>query len=1752
MDPLLHPQQITTLGPKSLRVQQHLAFATIEPVELTDVFPTESVFQIKQRIAELHDGDKAWMPNQLFLATKTTDGYKPLDTVWPFDTDLADPLNPATTGAPDPRLYDGSGRKAIAPVLQPGLLLSDATDAAEIHVWNLKTIAQAAGHPPSGPVLVGFYQLYFPWLTEAKEIEIPFAPEVALDTNAKTALHNYRALVSDQYSLVEKALGANPSKKLPSIHELRQVVFQLPKKDIGSLELLFYRTEPSAALPFLRFFPAQARMVPLVKYSKDALRDSRVFDSLMADQPHASESVLLLKAPIQHPRAPFGTVWTLRIYDSGTAELGMGAPRRDAPLPAEVVIQAFKQLDTFLTVSAWKLADATLDTLTATYAITSPLGGGKPGRSELEQKLKPFLTLFHHDMPLRGDKASLTLRYKAISNYRKEQDPKKAYLTTLFLRDSSASEEAIPVEAYIAALQREFGISLMESNDLVGQWLEQEAELVKRAKEGSETEQATFLKAHPTGISVSLYNNHPRYLVKIAGCDSQQDLQRILSCMSALVSVPTETLALKPDVAEVVAESAAAATTAASSSAAEEEVIDFGEFQAYEEEETEAEAEADSGAVAAVAAAPKDIGRLGATEIIQPIISQWYLMQMGDLDDALFRYTNESGEARVKLYSSCCQFNNYKQPNIMSEETYAHVRALYGTRVFWVEAALPPKQETAVTLALKTVRERVKLAKEIWTGASKADLKGHMWSAEKLALSLGFEIDNSILSVKDYEGTPAEKAELAALQEAQAGKDMWIVVRAGSNPEHPNYFICAELWCVRDGIPVLRSEFEKEEGRDGKRKDPNSCPFCGGTVIQDRKHPGVGETVLVRPPATEGGKVAKYAGFLEGLYHPKRYALPCCFLTQRSIIPPEGSEWVRPPSTEAAEPVAVIASASVLSEADAQNRDRPFQPKTKKGTAQNPWYIPNQNIVGRNSDKAWIELEQGLVAVPPAAVNALLGQDPESFLTKNKGIEAEGINSYLAANTSAFVRYSLGNNPHQPGLTFLKLIAYAWYVTKSLTDDTVQIPSTKDVLRKLEEDRISMLNALEQGGYGTLLHEMSKPGQKVTDAFLEDWCKKFDRPLASETNRPEMEQLCLAYNNFADYMTDKTVPKDLRLWESLFACPGLLTDTGVLLVIIRVGKKGEPATVQCPTMGVALAYQQTPPPFLFLLEDAESGSLDPLVLYDGSKDGKILLGALYGSSPFYGRVRADVREALSAFFREYINADTGCGSAKPPIHPWMPVRSSATVPRLSALLGDTMRESSTDIKALLRDRANRLVGLVGEHAKVRFMIPALDDGRIIPALPSLHGEHELPHPSLDAALAFYSDILGIKERFPMLAPHDLIRNKEDQYVAINLECGATVPIEPQAVTKTCDHPKFTELKRRGDRTGKREMPWDMDARILDYGSTEDSLDATSEEILEESYEYLRISISNWFFTDPEGRHVAEQVDRMRTQRQVLPLFELQKRLEYLLFPVVTRFITLKGTPHSALLRKDCLQIKKASDCTGGCAWVRKGASKTEGQCLIHTTATPRYKVPANFLTARLVDELLLSFTEAEELLRHHVSPLKPLGTHALLEEGDAVLFAAPGSSSDELLRKLGFFHRRSDKYTRGLSYPEEVGGEEGAAASSSAPRADLAQRRIVAEAGVAAFLKIPLAEINKELGHAWTGSDDDWQYVGNKRGVNVILLKVDGDELRPSKVIRGSGSASNPRYIIIGPTGQFRNNGAPGVVVFPYDELPADLRTFVE
>jgi len=104
-------------------------------------------------------------------------------------------------------------------------------------------------------------------------------------------------------------------------------------------------------------------------------------------------------------------------------------------------------------------------------------------------------------------------------------------------------------------------------------------------------------------------------------------------------------------------------------------------------------------------------------------------------------------------------------------------------------------------------------------------------------------------------------------------KQIWTVVRAGSDKDHIHYYMGAQYWCVYDDIPLINSEIENTK----------SCFLCGGTLIQNERYPKEGETVVYR-------EQAKYAGYLEVGSHPDNYALPACFREPlKHITPPEGS-----------------------------------------------------------------------------------------------------------------------------------------------------------------------------------------------------------------------------------------------------------------------------------------------------------------------------------------------------------------------------------------------------------------------------------------------------------------------------------------------------------------------------------------------------------------------------------------------------------------------------------------------------------------------------------------------------------------------------------------------------------------------------------------------------------------------------------------------------------------------------------------------
>lgn len=1820
---ILKPPRITSLEPQHIRVVIHTEYNHSDVIELHGVFPFETVFSIKQRIALHFDGNKTWLPSQQFVAQEVGEGaYKPIEFSWPFASSLADPLHPDRIGVPDVRLYKDGMRLPVFPSIFSGItseraIAAVAGGARTIHVWNISIVAAAAGFGPTNAIteemFEGVFQVYFPLIQTREILAFAFMPLNDADRESFAVAKAYRAFVDERLGKIESSIsdivGANPVV----LRELRRLRYVLPKHESYSesiLELKFYEYAPTNLVPFVRFFPSNPRAAPLVKLAMtpagtSKIADRKLLEAMLGDTPSMDMgSVLIFKSPIYHPRAPLGTAWTLRIFEDGTAELIIGAPRKDAPLPYLVVDEAIRLLPEFLASTPWSVDQLELVELAAVYEFTSKLEGVRPTPRELKLRLDPFVPLFMEDTVLEGSRAELSLRFKAVSNFVADTDPVMNLITTLFLRTSDASLESVRVhEVIIAAITREFGIPHSEGAVYLQTWISRNADFIMDDK--------TAMASTNLGCMIDIYNKHPQYTFQLNNVESMIDLRRIMTLMTLFTSKKSSDLRVG-SVAESKAAAAAilemnaavpAAVPAAATAApvkkpklTEAEIMELEALGIAPGDDDEEAAEVGVGAVSeeelravvhSTEPAPQFVPKpLAEGEFVAPMADEWFTSRLKSRNDALFGYKGK------KLYSRVCQTQQH-QPNVMAPETYTRVRTLYGDSVFWVEAPLNEYDLLAAISAVKSVNDRDKAM----PGVKKT--LAEVIELEKRALRLGFPLKDNrsvvTLPSKAPLVTEQDKTEINELIRLQQLKPLWTVARLGADTTKPNYFICSELWCVRDDLPLIPSQFVGSIAYDGSPKVPNSCAFCGGLMLTTPSSPKPGETVFRRPTAGKGESVAKYIGILGKLHHPDLYPLPCCFTTPSTLEIPPGSAPVPPPfaplpplqapiaemeATEmedvagpAAAPAGPSGPAAPVAGLD-ESRLQPFSIK-RVGGAQNQWYIPKQNVLGRNSE-GWIDLEKGSIAVPPRSVNAILGQDPEKYLTAIKGAFAVSQLSYLAAPASAFIRYGLGTNIREPGLNLLNIIAYAKYaIDYALSEDdsmTMQTPAM--ILETMLETRGNeMARVFLQANFGTLLHEFSTPSQDLpADREIEflTWWGRIG--LVREHQRAYAINYFLAWDNFKNYLRDMREPKELRIWESFFAAPGLLTRSGFIVVTIVYPKgKDAPAIIKCPEFGIPARFQQQKPPILFVVQDAATGLYDPLVFYDGvSKDEKRLLGVLQAETEIFGKLPPSTREPLQAFISQYFDSDIGCGRSAEPVHPWIPVEDTTRIPKLSELL-DGIGKSDARAEGLLRDRSNRLVGLIVRWEKTDFFLPCLDDGRV-GILPSLIGEDAMrPLPSLDKVIDM---IMGkqivvrdkkIGRLFPGLEPHGL-KVRGDMIVALELACGAWLPVEPLSITSEVPHKRFAEMKKKVLRSDFIDvLPWETDIHLLKPFTRKETLEATSEEVLDEAYQHLRISFAKWL-NKPEGDPVKSQIEELRKARRRLPLYELQKRLDILLTSVIANpsgpWITQVGEAQTMLLRRDCLQLGE-TDCKGGCAW-------SGGRCLIHAVGTPRYVDPERVLIARLVDELLRTFGLAKEILENRVPYLRPLAEDSIIHEGESLIFSTSGRGDELLYEQLGYTGRKPGAYARGLTYPEEVAFDDEDLGPAGLP-ADWAERlrpavfgadiardpRARFETALSTITDRSIDELEHSVGHPLTGSVEDWSELATHLSIDVLLTRVNPATRALGIVewIKGVGAGAGAairKFVILDVNGIPLQRTSDNKLVILEPDLPSSIRMWIE
>jgi hypothetical protein len=1554
------------------------------PVQLPDIYPFTRVADLKRQLWASRGGDPRWAPERVFLGVRGPAGIRPIEFHWSTTVmggdNIVDLPDPRSGRAPFRGLVDEAGnRKPVSPDMHGGLILETALSPEIIEAGGALPVIEAIslaelaeGLTPealTAALYDGYYRLFFPWLSAPAQV-LDSATATAQIRDSYAATIPYLENLAGRIQIVQDALARRQggvAVQMLTMVRLRWTM-PVPARSPESLEKTFYGLHASATLPFLRYFPASGG-TPLLKLGLEAdgtpiIKDPRIFTQYINQPAPATKSsaVIVARVPMASPHVERGAAFTIHMFESGASDITLEVPQRGATYIAAVAADAERVLrDVLIAIGFPTDVRPVLHNLHATYKWTHP----DPRRSaplsaaRLKARVAALTPFFDQVPAVAGDTALAVFQWRAVSNY----DPETAqfsFITQLVLRGSLSTIDGLDaLRQFTGEISKRFGLTPDAAEALLERWLERRGEAVAPA--AGPAAGAHAVARHSTGASVAISGSHPEYSLEVQDVASAEELQRLVSVVAVILGAPRDDLRVEPpapaveavvaavEVADEVAVEAAAAAGPAPEedmgeldpamadlmaqlgfgSAEEEEVAEEAPALVVEEAEPEPEAAPAPVLEAAMAAVDEECrgNPWRSGEAALKIKPDWYMAKLKMRNTVLFGYPADK-TGRTKTYSKSCQRRDDRQPNIMTLEEYARVRRCYEDQVRFVD--LPPRKPTDLP------RD------------PKFNPKGRGFSVR----------ENPIYYMMDPE----------------SGKPMWAVY-GYENKTRPGeflYLMCAELWCDRDNLPILRSEFEGTQGR-GFSKPADSCPFCGGAIIANMDTPKPGESVVVRMPKESTGKLHSFVGTITRNKHPKGYPLPCCDTTPRllkkymdaayygTLI--YGKELADDDDEEAAAPV--LAAVDEDAEPPPEVAAEAAMMGPEGGTVDYRRILDSmqtQYILG--NDKA---LDAGKIGLLPPAVDAFFGQNGPQAL------ESRGIRPTFREGTHLFVHIGVDNSSRTPGLNLFAGLA------PLLGFDSAEQART-DILTK------RVVRAFESANYGTLVQEFaakSRLSDAQVSSKLSTFADEFRYPL--DRARGHVIRLYKAWTAFLEYLGDYRTPKQIRHLEHMLAQPGVFTPRGLMLIVLE--QEGDQVRIACPSFGIPTASLFNDVPVAFMLHDRRDESWEPIVLYNNTRSAIRFFGDAVPELANRG-----LRTAIQKWIRDWRDSSAGCGRPAPPPHVWTPDRDTTGLPRLSQVL----RRRAV---ALVRDRSNRLAGVVitGSTDQPIF-VPCLDDGNLADRVPRMYEAEMLPTTPVDIYVRQYQEL---STEFAGLRPVKLLTRMEDtsQIVGFEIEAGAKIPTGASATGSKGD---------LGLPEHQVDMfPWERDALILrspdapafSAAAMEEST-ASVEEQLAEAYQHVRLTLSLWLTRDARGPRLRQ--DLAALIKAGLPLYEKRKRMDLTLEPILREWVSAEETTDRrtlSLLRQDCLALPQ-EQCTGSCAWSSRG-------CLIHAPVRSATMEPVRIFTARLTDEILRYTAKRNEILEADVAEIRiPKG---IVRMGSELYMATkPKETAQTIMERLGF------------------------------------------------------------------------------------------------------------------------------------------------
>ena len=1583
-----------------------------------------TLYEVKLSLWNQMNRNPIFSPALVFIGIPQGESYyTPLEMVWMMTNasgkreilPLVSPFSLIPTGSPDTRFVDSAGnQKAVGKddrirmILNDVFQLDDGKDIPELHVFLYADLVDRIPGPrPLGERdAYGRIMPYFPYLDPH---DLP--PSSGTDATTTILVEQANQTASALKQSMQLDTIPESAYQVPTLNGvkfMRWVWNQIPLEWEGP-SIVFFGVKVTHMRPYMRFFSPSRQ--PLTKIRVKGLLpipdlpSSSLLKTWRQDKnPDVGKECCFLKMCITQSTTEVTNTpiySTMRVFNDGTADLLIMPPKQK------------RLLDISDLQDAPELLDASLQDMT--YGVEVPIVGQADvvlkmrlkredetiTRSVLLKRLKAFSSIFQEIPALPEEQPLAMLRYKGVSNFNSE-DRIFAFLTQVAAHELVDGEA--DVEGRVQRVANEFQISLEEARKHVVAWVLQKNEYTLAVPETRDY----ILNKNP-GIDIAIFAQHPTYTLHIYRAQSFQVYNKIVHLLGLLLSAPSSQLTLPTAAAVTAATAAAPPVPVLPEGSPAVDGIELPEPQgvfptdddeipehlrqtmfAEEENEDEGEGEGEDLVVAAAptpaAPSPAASASVAASAAKKPTdlkaiaVKKYYIERLKVADPDIFNYEHKNTSDRG--YVTHCAANESRQPIVLDTVEYDEMRKIYAGDTD-LQFVLYPEDTVVPKFKKKQPNPEENLAGK--------------------------------LDTREY---PSNE-----------DKEIVTLVKYGSKAKRLNYYFCPRLFCIKDRLMVRYKDFKATLTRDGLAKPANTCPFCMGTLIPPKiedKARDPGMTVLerkARPGSTSERQI--YIGFLGKKKTPSGLSLPCCFADpgdRFDINTPEFKTLGLRPSSKSASIVAATAAAAVPALAQplanrimgtiVEEEEEPIQ-NSPADTSSRPKYEPNyyrvlqgasvKSIVDANRIPLEIVIpKQGATDDPKAGPQiGLLPETLDKFFlqdsTSDKFADRIEIVRKLKPNAKGFLRLATDNTVQNRNQSLLSAIApfLAWQ------------PTAEKVIENIIEPRIPPRQFLQLNG-GNLVHEFFNKCEQKQQNDMRAWVSKYvGIDELTSSNIPAIERLMNSYECFKGYLADPSRRKDLRVFYNALSEPGVLMGRGILFIVLEVliedthvkkqGDKSEfKRTIQfdkirCPTYPLSEGQQKADIGFLVhyneVLHDRynpEKKSYrhlgwEPLFYVDGTMP---TAESRHKPTLFFQRSQEAlwppiVQRRVAEFF-------STCTSVlhRGPFTSQYGMDPNALIAAQEIITGVRVQPSG-----IIRDSYNHFVGVAYRMPGKSYFtaVPIADDG-------SIHFERRLFldwddfHPApVDAILDFYA--YNIVKTFPQYkgyVPTYIQKSRDTQkIIGLTLQNGFSIPASDPKDPKAIAEMRIVEVDDL-EWDVNRTIAYDADFRKKAFkDAEEDDLTtkdyvklsvANIEEEIEDVYQHLRLTFSNWLATTG-GRDIREAI-RNVIKRKDLALNEKRKRLDILLEDKVTGWLQPRAdevSPPVGFLRVDCL-VQGESECSGRCKW-----SSTDSTCKIHTPASMSpngtvLQVP-RLLYLRLVDELIRFAAKKEEIFSKQVPRL---------------------------------------------------------------------------------------------------------------------------------------------------------------------------------